>query len=567
MISPEARVAFLRRIHLFHGLKDEDLAAIAGKLDEESRSEGESIFVQGDDADRFFLIHHGAVRMSFPQRGEDYELEILAAGDHFGEEALREGGTRSVSAQAVESAELLSISGPDFDTFIRQFPKLKTAIQVSLESRQLARKLHFDWLGQQEVVYFLARKHQVVLIQTLAVPILALAAPLFLVGHFFLTRAFFAIFGAGVLFVAIAAWAVWNWIDWGNDFYIVTNQRAVWLEKVIGLYDSRQETPLSTVLSVGVETDMTGRLLDYGNVIVRTYVGKIIFSHVAHPYEASHLLEEHWIRTRHLSSRMEKETMRNVLRHKMGLPVEKKTETTPEPDEMVSPSIYKRSLLKLVSDKWFKLRIEDSGTITYRKHWFVLWRQVWQPSILIFLIGLGMLSRLLTLARSPEVGLVHPSRVPPVDTTMLVLPSLLIPILLWWIYQYIDWHNDIFLVTPDQIIDIDKKPFGSEARRAAPLENILSTESERLGLTGYLLNFGTVHITIGGAHLDFQDVLDPTAVQADIDRRREARAASKRETEAASERDRVSDWLVAYHENEAEFRQHPGSAGVEPKKE
>ena len=50
-------------------------------------------------------------------------------------------------------------------------------------------------------------------------------------------------------------------------------------------------------------------------------------------------------------------------------------------------------------------------------------------------------------------------------------------------------------------------------------------------------------------------MLDPTAVQADIDRRREARVAQKRELEAIAERERMSDWLVAYHENEAELRQ------------
>ncbi len=89
-----------------------------------------------------------------------------------------------------------------------------------------------------------------------------------------------------------------------------------------------------------------------------------------------------------------------------------------------------------------------------------------------------------------------------------------------------------------------------------------------MGLAGYLLNFGTVYITVGGAHLDFEDVLDPTAVQADIDRRREARCRSKDgSSKPASERERMSDWLVAYHENEAEWRQHAGAAEPEPKSE
>ncbi len=85
-----------------------------------------------------------------------------------------------------------------------------------------------------------------------------------------------------------------------------------------------------------------------------------------------------------------------------------------------------------------------------------------------------------------------------------------------------------------------------------------------MGLAGYLLNFGTVYITIGGASLDFQDIRDPSAAQADIDRRRETRAAQKREMESAAERERMSDWLVAYHENrqDMEEKDDPGGAAT-----
>ena len=55
-----------------------------------------------------------------------------------------------------------------------------------------------------------------------------------------------------------------------------------------------------------------------------------------------------------------------------------------------------------------------------------------------------------------------------------------------------DWHNDIYLITPDQVVDVNKKPLGHEERQAAPLKNILGIEYKRLGIIGLLLNFGTV---------------------------------------------------------------------------
>ena len=88
MIATEARVAFLRRIHLFRDLKDEDLAIVAEKLKEEVSQEGEVVFSQGDAADRFFIIYQGKVRITHIRRKEERQLATLISGDYFGEEAL-----------------------------------------------------------------------------------------------------------------------------------------------------------------------------------------------------------------------------------------------------------------------------------------------------------------------------------------------------------------------------------------------------------------------------------------------------------------------------------------------
>ena len=64
---------------------------------------------------------------------------------------------------------------------------------------KLARQMHFDWLAPNEVIYFLARKHEVVLAEALTGPMIALVVSVLLVGYFFLTRSFFVIFGGGLL--------------------------------------------------------------------------------------------------------------------------------------------------------------------------------------------------------------------------------------------------------------------------------------------------------------------------------------------------------------------------------
>jgi hypothetical protein len=47
-----------------------------------------------------------------------------------------------------------------------------------------------------------------------------------------------------------------------------------------------------------------------------------------------------------------------------------------------------------------------------------------------------------------------------------------------------DWHNDVYLITPDQVVDVNKKAARQRRAPAAPVKNILSIEYKRLGLLG-----------------------------------------------------------------------------------
>jgi hypothetical protein len=302
--------------------------------------------------------------------------------------------------------------------------------------------------------------------------------------------------------------------------------------------------------------------LDFGNVIVRTFVGKIEFDNVDHPAQAADMIREYWERTKAKGFQVQKEAMKNAIRAKLGLTVQTKPPEELPPLWVEGESLQKKSLIRVVLANLFKLRVEESGTVIYHKHWFVLLQQTWKPLLIILaLLGL-MIHRAIILILSPELTLFKVSldtgRLT-LDTIMLSLPMIMLPFFLWLVWEYIDWKNDIFMVTPDEIIDIDKKPLGTEERRAAQLDNILSTEYARIGVIGNLFNFGTVFITVGGTKLSFQDVLDPAGVQADINRRRMARLAKKSEETAAVERERMAAWIAAYHQNQEEF-----NAEIEP---
>ena len=125
MISNEARLAFLRRIHLFRDLGDEELAAIAAQMEEEQCEAGKTIFAQGADADRFYIIYQGSVNITSLQREQTQPVATLVAGDYFGEEALLENRPRSAAATTAERCSLFLITGAAFKAMVKQYPRLK----------------------------------------------------------------------------------------------------------------------------------------------------------------------------------------------------------------------------------------------------------------------------------------------------------------------------------------------------------------------------------------------------------------------------------------------------------
>jgi len=549
-ISSVDRVVFLKKIHLFRGLDDDQLTTIAARLEEQAYQAGKAVFMQGDEADSLFLIHSGTVRIMRMQKNKPEQLALLAPEDYFGEEELFNRERRSASVYTETDALFFVMALKDLKALIDQIRTLKPNFEVAISSRRLARQLQFGWLAPGEVIYFLARKHPILLWEAMLAPAFLLIVPASLfVGFLLTTRAVFIYLAIAVLLLEIA-WTIWRAVDWGNDYYIVTNLRVIWLEKVVALYDSRQEAPLSTILSVGVETDQTGRMLDYGDVIVRTFVGRISFHHVSHPYQAASMIEEYWLRAKSSSHRANVEALKRSIRQKLGLPVEEEgraSASSPVPKVVTNNASRLKAFLDTMNI--FKVRFEDKrGTITYRKHWIVLFEQTWQPGA-FFLVMLGLSIYRFIHLPTPSAGVA-----PTVDPFLAVFLIGLVFAFFWWIYQYWDWSNDIFQVTLDQVLDIDRKPLGREERKAAALDNIQSTEADRRGLFQVLFNYGDVYIAVGGTRMDFFDVFDPSGVQQDIDRRRMARIERKSQAEAVAERERLADFFVMYHQSTPELR-------------
>ncbi len=547
-IETSERVLFLNRIHLFNSLNDDQFTAVAEMLAEEKFPAGKEIVKQGTEGDSLYLIWSGKV--SGTQPGATFGV-----GDYFGEESMIVSHHQETATiTAIEETLVLVLTRLQFQQLLKQAPGLRTNFAVTVNSYRLARKIRFKWLQDNEVIYFLARKHPILLTQALLGPVLlgvAASAGMLATWYYSLWFPTLATLWYVSLVMGLGAvgWGVWNSIDWGNDYYIVTDRRVVWVEKVVGIYESRQEAPLSAVQRVNVETDLTGRMLDYGNLVIRTIVGSTLtLRNVNHPNQAAALIDQHWKRSKETSRKMEAGEIQDALRARLTGGQIKPPEiegVVVKPMEEKNPYENHRNLANL-----FRLRFEHQTTVTYRKHIFVLFEQTWLPgTILAILLGI-----LFYEIFSPSASFTSLFKLQS-GLLILIWVLMVLAALLWWIYQYIDWSNDIFQVTPDQIMDIDKTPLGQVTSDIASLDNILSIEYQRIGILELFFNYGTVFITVGGGkQMAFDNVFNPSAVQEDIERRRLEKINKKEQETIKGERERVADWFSAYYHNEQKFR-------------
>jgi hypothetical protein len=538
VLDKPVRIEFLKKLHLFRGLSDAELAKVADELQELSFDNPGTVFAEGAVADSFHIIYDGRVDITRLVNAKQVKIASLVKGDYYGEQGLLRSRNRNATVTAESGTLILVLYRTQFAQLLKEVPGLRRNFEIMMSSRQLAQERRYTWLSENEVIYFLGRKHPFLLVLDMIVPFFLLFPVFGIIAMAFLfSSAGLGLIG-GFLLVADLAWAVWRYVDWGNDYYIVTNQRVIWLEKVIGFYDSRTEASIGTILSVSTETEYLGRILDYGTVVVRTYTGQIRMVYVRNPKQVAAMIEEYLNRAKEVGRKADEETMKQAIRAKLGYTKPgQPVAPPPPPPAPVRPArpVKKPTTLSELWKNAFRMRTVDGNIITYHKHIYGFLRDAGP-------YALGILALILMVIMWPfifDFG---------IPLWLSVLTIFAVIVLFGFIaYEYLDWQNDIYQVTPEQIIDVTRKPFGTEDRKAAPLENILSTENTRNGILGMLLNFGTVYIMVGGAQFNFDDVADPPSVQQDIVQRQQGRLQKKKENETSAERERMSDWLAMYH--------------------
>ncbi|NJN44658.1 MAG: hypothetical protein HC806_08030, partial [Anaerolineae bacterium] len=153
----------------------------------------------------------------------------------------------SESGLGIAEQEISSLLEP----FVLRGPRGSEAAWI----REVARRKRFKWLRADETIHVLARRDTWILVYHIVIPvIIGLLGSWALVESFLVEMPVLRFLGVAGFLIGLL-WGAWAYIDWENDFYIVTDKRVVYVEKIVLLYDSIQEAPLETIQTINVSSE------------------------------------------------------------------------------------------------------------------------------------------------------------------------------------------------------------------------------------------------------------------------------------------------------------------------
>ncbi len=145
----------ITRTSIFAGLSREDLARVAGKLDEVRVAAGATIIQQAEAGDALYVVQTGAVEILHRDPAGDVErIAILGPRECFGEIAIFTGTPRSASVVALVETSLLRMSKQACEQLVGQCPPFSLHMCRMLSGRvvERGRELVSSRIGRDAVL-------------------------------------------------------------------------------------------------------------------------------------------------------------------------------------------------------------------------------------------------------------------------------------------------------------------------------------------------------------------------------------------------------------------------------
>ncbi|NOK60233.1 MAG: PH domain-containing protein [Chloroflexi bacterium AL-W] len=297
--------------------------------------------------------------------------------------------------------------------------------------------------------------------------------------------------------IVMAAMVVYLVIDWQEDFLVLTTTRVVYDQEQFLVRHTQQQILIDDIQQVNVSA--SGYLeywLGYGTIVVQSFSPRRLeFRYAAKPKEMQQrVLGE----LNNLRKQQQPELLRQMIEDQVY------DNKAPPPPAITIQVEEKRS-------PFLQWLFPPNPQIDYQRE-TIIWRPSWVYLGILMLRPFGIL--MVTTLAIVLVGVL--GWIPAGWSLLLWLPVAIITgFWIFWIRE--DYIHDVYILTRKDFTDVDKRPFGPESRRRAPLGAIQDMTSD-VGFVENILGYGDVNIVTGGSGgtFTFNHVPNPRGVQATI---------------------------------------------------
>lgn len=335
-------------------------------------------------------------------------------------------------------------------------------------------------------------------------------------GLFFIVEMLLGIVAAFFLL----KWLAIDVVNWFFNLYVITDRRVMQAE---GFFTPiRREAPLDRIQQVQVDrSNIFEYFLDFGDVLIVTAgsQGTIAFAGIARPLQVADKVREYQ-QTRGASKPAE-------------APIQPKHPALQKVlDEMAKPVVVTPP--PSAPHRTFGGFLRRPATINYLpnevvldyiyRHWWVLVRRELLPAAVV--AGSLVLGAIIAAFLNTTLWLV-------------ALVGVLVGAI-WGGLVYLNYADDVFILTTDRIIDIDRFVFiFFEGRKQAEYSRVQDVRVSVDTLLGRILNYGDIMVETAGRlpNIDMSDIPEPFKVQDLIFSR--MTALRERDAAAAANRQRM----------------------------
>ncbi|MGQ9889219.1 MAG: cyclic nucleotide-binding domain-containing protein [Aggregatilineales bacterium] len=515
----------LKNLPLFQRCTPAQLALVAPLVETFRVYPNEYIFRQGQSSRGMYVLVEGrAVLTQLMSDGSERIAAEMHAYQYVGDAALFAAGTERLSLKVVETALVLFLARERFSALLAQHPELKLRLAAPAVAAAPSAKLFRDQRPDERVVQMVRRHWWVIVARSVIPTVIAIA--LWFVGLLLGTGLELVVWGGSL--ALLSAWLVFMYLDWRNDYVIVTDQRIVFVEVMLLRFQTNiRDTPVGSIQEVNYEIppDPFARLFNYGRLNISTAggAGRVVLDFVPNPRAIQQVV----IATRRAETETARQQTKSAIDARLDQVFSKDDTRANAPPTIAGGTTSRQPSAAVPPTEqrsgWLATRmIGPNGEIIYRKHLSVWALHVMWPALVIA-GALGLMFMSLFFLGRGVLGLLELAA----GVFMLVVGAV------WFYLADWDWRNDYYILGSDTISIIHKRPLWLRDERdeilITQIDNVIS---KKVGLTDSLLNRGDVRVVLTGDDPGqgkvLQHVHRPEHVQAEISQLRTAALARAR---------------------------------------